>query len=82
MVTALPVAVKGPTVCAVEGTDKVTPAEGTGLGMVTVKSSGPTFVVAGVAPVASTLVTALPVMAVFPRAAAAAAMAAGMSTTV
>jgi hypothetical protein len=59
-VTELPVAVKGPTVSGVEGSDKVTPASGMGLGSATLKSRGPTDVVAGVAPAASIWAVAEP----------------------
>ena len=47
------VAVNPPMVAGVEGSDNVTPALGTGLGMGTLKSSGPWASAAGVAPLAS-----------------------------
>ena len=42
IVTSLLVAVKGPTDSGVGGSESPTPVLGTGLGMVTLKSSGPT----------------------------------------
>jgi len=60
MVMALEVAVKGPTVCGDDGSDSVTPASGMGLGNGRLKLSGPTEVVAGVAPDASTWAVAEP----------------------
>ncbi|MDR3649522.1 MAG: hypothetical protein P4L20_10560 [Acidimicrobiales bacterium] len=55
------VAVNPETVAGVEGSDRLTPAAGTGLGMGTLKSSGPSGVVAGVAPLASIWAVAEPV---------------------
>ena len=61
MVMAPEVAVKPLTVAGVEGSDSDTPASGTGLGMGTLKLSGPSEVVAGVAPLASIWAVAEPV---------------------
>ena len=47
-------------VAGVEGSDKLTPAAGTGFGMGTLKLSGPSGVVAGVAPLASSWAVAEP----------------------
>jgi hypothetical protein len=60
IVTAPPVALNPLTVVGAVGKESVTPAVGTGLGMVTLKSSGPSEVVAGVAPPASIWVVAEP----------------------
>ena len=81
MVIELLVAVKGPTVCGVEGNDSDTPASGMGLGNGRLKVSGPTGVVAGVAPLASTWAVAEPDK-VGETAAAAEASEAGRFTTV
>ncbi len=81
MVMAPEVAVKPLTVAAVDGSDSDTPASGTGLGMGTLKSSGPSEVVAGVAPLASIWVVAEPVR-LGCSAAAAPASEAGRFTTV
>jgi hypothetical protein len=53
MVIWLLVDVNGPTVSGDEGSDRLTPVSGIGLGKGTLKSRGPTAKVAGVAPVAS-----------------------------
>jgi len=58
--TWLLVAVNPLTVAAVEGSDRVTPSAGTGLGMGTLKLSGPSGVVAGTAPLASICAVAEP----------------------
>jgi hypothetical protein len=55
-----PEAVKPLTVCGGDGNDNVTPASGTGLGIGTLKLSGPTGVLAGVAPSASICAVADP----------------------
>jgi hypothetical protein len=81
-VMASPVAVKGPTVPGVEGSSSVMPVDGTGLGRGALMAMSPADTVAGVAPVASTLTTAVPVIAVFPSAAAAEAIDDGMVTCV
>jgi hypothetical protein len=81
IVIELLVAVKGPTVSGVEGSDRDTPASGIGLGKGRLKSSGPTGVVAGVAPLASTWAVADPAR-VGETAAAAEASEAGRFTTV
>jgi hypothetical protein len=63
MVIPVLVAVNGPWVCRaspVAGNESATPAVGTGLGIVTLKLMGPTFVVAGVAPKASSWAVADP----------------------
>ena len=60
MVIGPPVAVNPLTVEGVAGNDNVTPESGTGLGMGTLKLSGPSGVVAGVAPLASIWVDAEP----------------------
>ena len=60
IVTWLLVAVNPLTVAAVDGSDSATPSAGTGLGMGTLKLSGPSGVVAGVAPVASIWAVAEP----------------------
>ena len=77
-----PVAVKGPTVPGVDGRFNVMPVDGTGLGRGALIAISPPATVAGVAPVASTLTTAVPVIAVFPSAAAADAIDDGMVTCV
>ena len=74
---APPVAVKGPTVAGVAGRASVIPAAGTGLGMGALIVTGGAVTDAGVAPVASTLSVAVPVIDEFPSAAAAPAMALG-----
>jgi len=81
MVMALLVAVNPLTVLAGVGSIRVTPSVGTGLGMATLKLSGPSGVLAGVAPVASIWAVAEPVR-LGCRAAAAPAREAGMFTTV
>jgi hypothetical protein len=81
MVMSPLVAVNPFTVRAVSGSDSVTPASGTGMGMSTLKSSGPSAVVAGVAPLASIWAVAEPVR-LGCSAAAAPAKAAGRFTTV
>jgi hypothetical protein len=77
-----PVAVKGPTVPGVEGRLSVIPVDGTGLGRGALMAISPAATVAGVAPAASTLTIAVPVIAVFPNAAAAEAIDDGMVTRV
>ena len=79
---APPDAVNGPILAAVAGTVMVTPLGGTGLGMGTLKLSVPEGIDPGVAPVASIVVLAVPVRAVFPSAAAADTIVAGMGTDV
>ena len=79
-VIAPPDAVKGPTVPAVEGRTSDRPVDGTGLGIGALMVMGGAATEAGVAPVASTLRLAVPVMAEFPRAAAADTMELGSST--
>ena len=76
MVTGPPVAVKPLTLAGVDGSVSATPALGTGLGMVTLKLSGPSGVLAGVAPLASIWVLAEP-LSVGEMAAAALAREAG-----
>jgi hypothetical protein len=78
------VAVNGPWVwrgSPVAGNESATPKLGTGLGIVTLKLSGPTLVVAGVAPVASIWAVADPAN-VGETAAAAVAREAGRFATV
>ncbi len=77
---APPVAVKGPTDAGVEGNINVRPVAGTGLGIGALMTRLPLEIEAGVAPVASTLVTAVPAMAEFPSAAAADTMDVGRAT--
>jgi len=60
IVTGPPVALNPLTVAGAVGSESVTPAAGTGLGMGTLKSSGPSEVVAGVAPLASIWAVAEP----------------------
>jgi hypothetical protein len=79
---APPVAVKGPTVAGVVGRFSVSPDAGTGLGIGALIVTGGAATDAGVAPVASTLSVAVPVMEEFPRAAAADTMALGSTTVV
>jgi hypothetical protein len=79
-VIAPPEAVKGPTVPGVEGRTKERPVDGTGLGIRALIAMGGAASVAGVAPVASTLIVALPAMAEFPSAAAAETMLLGRTT--
>jgi len=81
-VTVSAVAVKGPTVPGVGGRFSVIPVDGIGLGRGALIAISPAATVAGVAPVASTLTTAVPVIAVFPSAAAADAIDDGMVTCV
>jgi hypothetical protein len=69
-------------VAGVEGSDSDTPASGTGLGMVTLKLSGPWATVAGVAPLASICVVADPANCGPLTAAAALASAEGRFTVV
>ena len=77
------VAVNPEIVAGVEGSDKLTPASGTGLGMGTLKVSGPSGVLAGVAPLASIWAVAEPARGCpGETAAAAVARAAGRFTTV
>ena len=71
MLMVPPEAVKGPTVPGVEGRLSVRPVDGTGLGIGALMVIGGAATDAGVAPVASTLTWAVPVMAEFPSAAAA-----------
>ena len=82
IVTSLLVAVKGPNVSGADGSERPSPLLGTGLGMGTSMSIGPTVIVCGVAPVAPIPVLAVPAMALFPRAWAASAMVAGSDTSV
>jgi hypothetical protein len=77
-----PEAVKGPTELGVEGSDKGRPDDGTGLGMAVLIVIVGEFSVAGVAPVASNVTVAEPVIDVLPRAAAASAIELGMSSCV
>jgi len=79
-VMAPPDAVKGPTVPGVEGRFRVRPVDGTGLGIGALMLIVGAATDAGVAPVASTLRLAVPVMAEFPRAAAADTMELGSRT--
>ena len=60
MVMSPLVAVNPEIVAGVEGSDRLTPAAGTGLGIGTLKESGPSGVVAGVAPLASIWAVAEP----------------------
>ncbi len=69
--TAPPDAVKGPTTPGGSGRSSVRPLVGTGLGMGSLNVTTGPAEVAGVAPVASTVVEADPLMDVFPSAAAA-----------
>ena len=82
MVMSLPVAEKGPMVSAEDGNASCSPDDGTGLGMGASMVNVPVDSDAGVAPEASTVAVALPVMALLPRAAAALTMLAGRSTVV
>jgi hypothetical protein len=66
-----PLAVNGPTVLGVAGSNNCRPVGGTGVGIGTSKLMVPLGTCAGVAPVASTLTFAVPTMPGFPRAAAA-----------
>jgi hypothetical protein len=77
-----PVAVKGPTVAGVDGRLSVMPVDGIGLGRGALMAISPAETVAGVAPTALTFTTAVPVIAVFPNAAAAEAIDDGMMTCV
>jgi len=79
-VTAPPEAVNGPTVPGADGSTRERPVGGTGLGIGALIAIGGAATEAGVAPVASTLSAAVPVMAEFPNAAAAATMALGSDT--
>ena len=81
MVMSVLVAVNPLTVAGVEGRVSGTPVVGTGLGGVTLKSSGPSEVVAGVAPLASIWAVAEPAR-VGETAAAALARLAGRFTVV
>ena len=65
---APPVAVKGPILDALAGSSRVSPLEGMGLGMDTLNEMVPLEMLAGVAPVASTVEDAEPITAVLPRA--------------
>ena len=77
-----PEAVNGPTVWGVAGSASNRPAEGTGDGIgASIEMEG-AATAAGVAPVASTLSAAVPVMAEFPNAAAAPTIEAGRATVV
>ena len=82
MVMPVDVAVKGPTVAAGDGRSSGRPPLGIELGIGTLKLKGPSVMLAGVAPVASTFVVAVPLMAVLPKAAAAETRDAGIETTV
>jgi len=79
-VMAPPDAVKGPTVPAVEGRTNDRPDAGTGLGIGALMLIVGAATDTGVAPVASTLRLAVPVMAEFPSAAAADTMELGSRT--
>src|ERR1700691_2255907 len=81
MVIPVLVAVNGPSVEGVAGSDSDTPALGTGLGIVTLKVSVPDGNVAGVAPLARSWAVAEPVR-VGDREAAALANVSGRFTTV
>jgi hypothetical protein len=83
MVMPPEVAVNPEMVAGVDGTDRGTPAAGTGLGMGTLKLRGPSAVVAGVAPLASIWAVAEPARG-WPGEISPAAVAreAGMFTTV
>lgn len=78
-VMAPPDAVKGPTDPGDVGTLRAMPVEGTGLGMATSKDSVGVAMLAGVAPLASTVTVAEPLIDELPSAAAAVARLAGMS---
>lgn len=75
------VAVNGPIVAGVEGIVSVRPAAGITGGMGRLKATE-VAMDDGVAPLASTVTSAVPSMAVLPSAAAALAIAAGMTTEV
>lgn len=75
---APPDAVNGPTDPGDVGTLRAMPVEGTGLGMATLKDNVGVAMLAGVAPLASTVTVAEPVMDELPRAAAAVARLEGM----
>lgn len=77
-----PVAVNGPIVVGDDGTAKVSPVDGIGLGMGTSKLMVPDGTDPGVAPLASRVVVAVPLMETFPRAAAAFTMPAGITSWV
>jgi hypothetical protein len=79
-VMAPPVAVNGPTVVGVAGNFKVRPDEGIGLGIGALMVMVPLEIDAGVLPVASTFVRAVPAMAEFPKAAAAETIEEGRAT--
>jgi hypothetical protein len=79
-VIAPPEAVNGPTVTAVDGRISSSPVAGTGLGIGASIVIAGAAIVAGEAPVASTLSWAVPTMAEFPSAAAAETMEAGSDT--
>ena len=81
-VTAPPAAVNGPTVPGVEGRFSVMPVDGIGLERGALMVISPAESDAGVAPVASTLTTAVPAIAVFPSARAADAMDEGRVTCI
>jgi hypothetical protein len=81
-VMAPPDAVNGPMVPAGDGSVSATPVEGTGDGRGALKVIVPLGIDVGVAPVASTVAVALPMMALLPRAAAADAMLVGMVSVV
>jgi len=80
--TAPPVAVNGPSVEGVAGNSRGMPAVGIGVGIGALNVMVPLGVLAGVAPVASTVADAVPVIAVLPRAWDAAAMDLGRLTFV
>jgi hypothetical protein len=77
---APPEAVKGPIVVGVAGRFRVRPAVGTGLGIGALMAMVPLESDAGVAPVASTLVTAEPEIEEFPSAVAADTIELGRAT--
>ena len=82
IVIAPPVAVNPLMVAGVSGSDSESPESGIGLGKGTLKVSGPSGVMAGVAPMASIWVEAEPIRLGPPTAAAALASDAGRFTTV
>ncbi len=77
-----PVAVNGPTVAGLEGTTRVIPEDGTGLGIGTSKGMPPREIDEGVAPAASTVVDMVPERVKLPRAAAAEAIEDGIGTCI
>ena len=82
IVIAPPVAVNPLMVAGVSGSDSESPESGIGLGKGTLKVSGPSGVMAGVAPMASIWVEAEPIRLGPPTAAAALASDAGRFTNV